>query len=227
MRNIKKISMVLLLVLGLGGCFFNKSSQEPSSGAPGDQGDGSNINTIQNPEGDNPNIDITTETGDVASGERPVVVLKTNMGDITMELYTQDAPRTVTNFLNLIKSDFYDGITWHRVIPDFMIQAGDPLSKDDNPLNDGTGGPGYLFEDEINQHKIVRGALAMANAGPNSNGSQFFILTVADAPWLDGKHTVFGRVLSGMEAVDAIAQVKRDEKDRPLQNVVINDVVLN
>lgn len=226
MSNFKKISLALIFTLALSGCFLNKSKPETGNGAADGQGDGANINTIQNPEGDNPNISITEDSGQQPASENPVAVLKTSKGDIKLELFAKDAPRTVENFLKLAKADFYDGVAWHRVIPNFMIQGGDPLSKDGNPLNDGTGGPGYLFEDEINQHKIVRGTLAMANAGPNSNGSQFFILTTAEAAWLDGKHTVFGRVLAGMDAADAISQAARDENDRPLQNIVISDVII-
>ena len=118
-------------------------------------------------------------------------------GPITVELFDEDAPKTVENFRKLSGDGFYDGLIFHRVIPDFMIQGGCPEGT-------GTGGPGYTFEDEFNDHKIVRGALAMANAGPNTNGSQFFIVTTAEAPWLDGKHTVFGEVTDGMDAVDAI-----------------------
>ena len=107
----------------------------------------------------------------------------------------------------------------HRVIPDFMIQGGDPTGT-------GTGGPGYTFEDEINDHKVERGALAMANAGPNTNGSQFFIVTADAAPWLDGKHTVFGRVTSGMDVVDEIQSVDRDSRDKPREDVTIDRVEL-
>jgi cyclophilin family peptidyl-prolyl cis-trans isomerase len=123
--------------------------------------------------------------------------MNTTHGTIALELFDDDAPKTVDNFRKLAGDGFYDGIIFHRVIPDFMIQSGCPEGT-------GTGGPGYQFEDEFNQHKVVRGALAMANAGPNTNGSQFFIVTADSAPWLDGKHTVFGQVTAGMDAVDAI-----------------------
>jgi cyclophilin family peptidyl-prolyl cis-trans isomerase len=143
--------------------------------------------------------------------------LQTSHGPIALDLYDEEAPKTVENFLTLSRQGFYDGLTFHRVIPDFMVQGGCPLGT-------GTGGPGYTFEDEINRHRIVRGALAMANAGPDTNGSQFFILTRDEAPWLDGKHTVFGRVESGMEAVDAIESVDTGANDRPLEPVVIERV---
>src|SRR5437763_15814683 len=123
--------------------------------------------------------------------------LHTNHGAIELELYPDEAPKTVGNFAKLAGDGFYDGLIFHRVIRDFMIQGGDPTGT-------GTGGPGYTFEDEFNDRKVVRGALAMANAGPNTNGSQFFIVTTGEAPWLDGKHTVFGQVTSGRDAVASI-----------------------
>jgi cyclophilin family peptidyl-prolyl cis-trans isomerase len=146
-------------------------------------------------------------------------VLHTNHGVIEVELFDGDAPTTVDNFRKLASDGFYDGVIFHRVIPDFMIQGGDPTGT-------GTGGPGYTFEDEINDHKIVRGALAMANAGPGTNGSQFFIVTKDSAPWLDGKHTVFGSVRSGMEAVDSIEGAPTDGRDKPVDDAVIERVEL-
>src|SRR3954451_481048 len=143
--------------------------------------------------------------------------MKTNQGDIALELFDEDAPKTVANFKKLAGEGFYDNLIFHRVIKDFMVQGGCPQGT-------GTGGPGYTFEDEFNQHKVERGALAMANAGPNTNGSQFFIVTTESAPWLDGKHTVFGRVTAGMEAVDAIEGVDTDAQDRPAEPVVIERV---
>jgi cyclophilin family peptidyl-prolyl cis-trans isomerase len=146
--------------------------------------------------------------------------MHTNHGPIQIELFDDDAPKTVENFRKLAADGFYDGVIFHRVIPDFMIQGGDPTGT-------GTGGPGYTFEDEFNQHKIVRGALAMANAGPNTNGSQFFFVTTEAAPWLDGKHTVFGEVTSGMEAVDAIEGLPTGARDRPVDDAVIERVELS
>jgi peptidyl-prolyl cis-trans isomerase B (cyclophilin B) len=143
--------------------------------------------------------------------------MHTNHGPIVLELFDEDAPKTVENFLTLSKDGFYDGLIFHRIITDFMIQGGCPHGT-------GTGGPGYQFEDEFNQHKVVRGALAMANSGPNTNGSQFFIVTTEAAPWLDGKHTVFGRVEAGMEAVDAIEGVETGPGDKPVEPVVIERV---
>jgi peptidyl-prolyl cis-trans isomerase B (cyclophilin B) len=146
--------------------------------------------------------------------------LHPNAGTIVLELYDEDAPKTVENFRKLAADGFYDDLVFHRVIPDFMIQGGCPEGT-------GTGGPGYTFEDEINQHKVERGALAMANAGPNTNGSQFFIVTTAAAPWLDGKHTVFGRVVEGMDAVDSIERTQTDASDRPLEPQTIERVELS
>ncbi len=149
------------------------------------------------------------------------VTLKTNHGDIELELFVEDSPKTVANFVNLAQSGFYNGTKFHRVIPDFMIQGGDPFSKDDDWSNDGFGGPGYVFEDEINRHKLVRGVLAMANSGPNTNGSQFFIVTAEATPWLDGLHTAFGRVVNGMEVVDKIEQLPRNQNDHPTVDATI------
>ena len=143
--------------------------------------------------------------------------MHTNHGPIEIELFDDDAPKTVENFKKLAVDGFYDGVIFHRVIKDFMIQGGDPTGT-------GTGGPGYTFEDEFNQHRIVRGALAMANAGPNTNGSQFFFVTTEAAPWLDGKHTVFGQVTSGMETVDAIEGLPTGARDRPTDDAVIERV---
>jgi peptidyl-prolyl cis-trans isomerase B (cyclophilin B) len=146
--------------------------------------------------------------------------MHTNHGAIELELFDDDAPKTVENFRKLAGDGFYDGVIFHRVIRDFMVQGGDPTGT-------GTGGPGYTFEDEFNDHKIVRGALAMANAGPNTNGSQFFIVTVPEASWLDGKHTVFGQVVSGMETVDAIEGTPTDARDKPVDDAKIERIELS
>jgi peptidyl-prolyl cis-trans isomerase B (cyclophilin B) len=147
-------------------------------------------------------------------------VMHTNAGPITLELHDDDAPKTVENFRKLAGDGFYDGLIFHRVIPDFMIQGGCPQGT-------GTGGPGYTFEDEFNDHRVVRGALAMANAGPNTNGSQFFIVTTEAADWLDGKHTVFGKVTEGMDAVDAIEGAPTGPGDKPVEPQTIERVELD
>ena len=145
--------------------------------------------------------------------------IHTSMGDIELELFAEDAPKTAENFTKLAGDGFYDGLVFHRVIPDFMIQGG-------CPRGDGTGDAGYKFEDEFNDHPIVRGTLAMANAGPNTNGSQFFIVTAPATPWLDGKHTAFGQVTAGQDVVDAISAVDRDGSDRPRDAVTMSGVTI-
>lgn len=173
--------------------------------------------------GCSPSPDMTTpSTGAIPSGfdgvllsGKHTVVIKTSMGDMTLELDADAAPKTVTNFVTLAKSGYYNGLKFHRVIPRFMIQGGDPSG-------DGTGGAsvfGAAFEDEINDYKLVRGAIAMANRGPDTNGSQFFIVQAEETPWLDGRHTVFGNVTAGDDVIDKIAAVKRDENDMPLDPV--------
>jgi peptidyl-prolyl cis-trans isomerase B (cyclophilin B) len=146
--------------------------------------------------------------------------METTRGTIRLELFPEDAPKTVENFETLARKGFYDGLAFHRVIEDFMIQGG-------CPRGDGTGGPGYTFEDEPNDHPVARGALAMANAGPDTNGSQFFIVTADACPWLDGKHTVFGRVAEGMDVVDEISRVPKDSRDRPTEPVVIDSLKIS
>ncbi|MFL5954334.1 MAG: peptidylprolyl isomerase [Gaiellaceae bacterium] len=143
--------------------------------------------------------------------------MQTNQGTIELELFDDDAPKTVENFKKLAQDGFYNGVIFHRVIPDFMIQGGDPTGT-------GSGGPGYQFEDEFNDHHVERGALAMANAGPNTNGSQFFIVTADACPWLDGKHTVFGKVTAGMDVVDTISNVETGPGDKPSDEVRIESV---
>jgi cyclophilin family peptidyl-prolyl cis-trans isomerase len=146
--------------------------------------------------------------------------IQTNHGTIELELFDEDAPKTVENFKKLSSDGFYDGVIFHRVIEDFMIQGGDPTGT-------GSGGPGYQFEDEPNDHPVVRGSLAMANAGPNTNGSQFFIVTAEACPWLDGKHTVFGQVTEGMDVVDEISKVETERGDRPRDEVRIEAITLS
>ncbi len=144
----------------------------------------------------------------------------TSEGTVEIELFPGEAPKTVENFIKLAKDGFYDGLKFHRVIPDFMIQGGCPQGS-------GTGGPGYQFEDEFNEHKIVKGALAMANAGPNTNGSQFFIVTAEAASWLDGKHTVFGEVRDGQDVVDRISMADRDGRDMPTTDITLDKVEIS
>jgi len=153
-------------------------------------------------------------------------ILKTSAGDITVKFYNNDSPNTVKNFLTLAQKDFYNNTKFHRVIKDFMIQGGDPLSKNDDRLRHGTGGPDYRFEDEFNKHKLVKGSLAMANSGPNTNGSQFFIVTAPATSWLDGKHTNFGHVVVGMDIVEKIEKTAVDSRDNPVEPITINSIIL-
>ena len=155
-----------------------------------------------------------------AESERPTATIETSKGRIVIELYREEAPRTVENFVKLTKQGFYNGIIFHRVIPGFMIQTGDPTGT-------GMGGPGYTFEDEFSSalHHDGPGVVSMANAGPNTNGSQFFIILAA-TPWLDGKHAVFGRVVEGQEVAGEIAAVQRDQQDRPLTDIVMTQVTI-
>lgn len=162
--------------------------------------------------------DLTKEYGQA--------ILKTNLGDIKISFYNTDSPKTVNNFLNLAQQGFYNGTKFHRVIKDFMIQGGDPNSKSDDWSTHGMGGPDYRFADEFNNHKLVRGSLAMANAGPNTNGSQFFIVTAEATPWLDGVHTNFGQITEGMDIVSKIEAVPVNANDHPLEDVTINTIEL-
>ena len=217
----------IMLVLSLSGCIFKPPSVNPQSsdyllGEPASQ---TSAATPNNAKQDQPEImpqpKPKEESGEVAKG----ATIKTNMGDITVEFYPE-SPKTVANFVKLALAGFYKGVKFHRVMKDFMIQGGDPNSKDDDWSNDGRGGPGYTFADEINQHKLVRGSLAMANAGPNTNGSQFFIVTTEATPWLDGKHTNFGQVTGGLDVVQKIEATPVNENDHPLRDIVINDIII-
>ena len=155
-----------------------------------------------------------------AEAKRPTVMLDTSKGRIVIALYKDEAPKTVENFLKLVKQGFYNGVIFHRVIPSFMVQTGDPTGT-------GTGGPGYMFDDEFstNLRHDGPGTVSMANRGPNTNGSQFFI-TLAATPWLDGKHTIFGHVIEGQPIVEQIAAVERDARDRPVTDVVLKQVLI-
>lgn len=225
-QNNNKTTMVFffLLVVGLAAgsyAYFRFNSGQPDMA-------GSPSLVVNSPAGNNSTGTSTmaTSTDVQAAGpvsDKTMVTMKTTLGDITLELYTAKAPNTVANFVKLAKSGFYNGTLFHRVIKDFMIQGGDPLTKSE-PKNwsvHGTGGPGYAFADEINDIKLESGVLAMANSGPNTNGSQFFIVTAKATPWLDGKHTTFGRVTNGMSVVHAIENVRTGQNDHPQEDVKI------
>lgn len=162
----------------------------------------------------------------IGNTNQNTAVIKTNFGDIKIKLFNSDAPKTAENFIKLSKSGFYNEVKFHRIIKGFMIQGGDPKSKDNNWTDDGAGGPGYTFEDEINFHKVVKGVIAMANSGPNTNGSQFFIVTTDTAPWLDGKHTVFGEVIEGMDIVLKIENIKTngEPQNHPIEDAIIEKI---
>jgi peptidyl-prolyl cis-trans isomerase B (cyclophilin B) len=228
----KKVFIIFACLLILTGCSAGESEQENNDFLSNVDSNNSNseINNQQAPEpvksdqAAETDNKINLENMDLANTYNHAV-LKTSMGDIKVEFYNDLSPKTVNNFLNLAQNDFYDNTKFHRIIEDFMIQGGDPLSKEGDKKNQwGTGGPGYTFEDEINDQKLVKGSLAMANSGPDTNGSQFFIVTKEAAPWLDGKHTNFGEVVEGMDVVEEIGQVETDGSDRPVEDVVVQDV---
>jgi len=159
-----------------------------------------------------------------AENQKTKMVVKTDLGTISIALFTHDAPKNTSNVIKLADKKFYDGTTFHRVIPNFVIQGGDPNSKDNDPNNDGYGGPGYTVTDEISSRlKFLKGTVGMANAGPNTNGSQFFIC-LSRVPHLDGKYTIIGQVIGGMDTVQKIAAVKTDKRDRPIKNVTMNSL---
>ncbi len=155
--------------------------------------------------------------GAIKASKSNIAIIETIYGNIEVELYASDAPKTVENFKKLSSEGFYDGLLWHRIVKDFVIQGGDPKG-------DGTGGPGYQFEDELNTHKFVPGTLGMANSGPNTNGSQFFIVTNQEQPSLDGKYTIFGQVTKGMDVVQKIGEAPTGENDKPLTDITMDKV---
>ena len=225
-RTIYIVIAAAVVVIIIGGFYFLSRKESAESITSSQEG---SAQSAKEAAGVRAPLEARTEGAADASGVLPLTgraVMKTNMGDITLDLFPKDAPKTVENFVKLSRAGFYNGTKFHRVIKGFMIQGGDPNSKDDDWSDDGTGGPGYQFEDEINLHKLVRGALAMANSGPNTNGSQFFIVTADATPWLDGRHTVFGRVVAGMEAVDKIENVATDKArgDHPTQDVIVSSI---
>ena len=230
MRKINKFSIVIALiffVLTLSGCIFRSPSIQPTMtefDAAAQASKSTLKNTPVNPAAANPTESATAGN----NGQLPPVtkaVIKTNRGDLVFKFYPA-SPNTVANFVKLASSGFYNGVKFHRVIKGFMVQTGDPNSKDDDWSNDGQGGPGYQFADEINNNKLVRGSLAMANAGPNTNGSQFFIVTAAATPWLDGKHTNFGELIEGQEILAEIESSPINANDHPLSDIVIQAIEL-
>jgi len=183
-----------------------------------------NINKSENSEGIKQVKEISDKN--IMNENNQFVTLETSLGNIELELFTSQAPKTVENFIKLAQSGFYNGTKFHRVIKDFMIQGGDPYTKGEETSVYGTGGPGYKFADEQNDLQMVRGMLAMANSGPNTNGSQFFIVTAKETPWLNGLHTIFGRVISGMDVVDAVENSETNANDLPIIPIIINNITV-
>lgn len=215
------LSNHLLSVKLLGGLFLTSSLLLAGCASPADQS-----SVGYQTEATNPST-ITPKPTTVDTQNLPkTAMINTSLGSITLELFPEKSPKTVANFVKLAKEGFYTDTKFHRVIKDFMIQGGDPNSKTDQVQTWGFGGPGYQFEDEINDVKLVKGVLAMANAGPNTNGSQFFIVTAEATPWLDGKHTAFGRVTNGLDIVEKISLVKTTTNDRPVENISIKSIDL-
>lgn len=215
------VIIALVIVAALAGFVFMKKDTQEDAASSEDTSARTSEATM--PETSQPDTEAAKTAPVHASG----AIIKTNFGDIEVAFWRDQAPKTVENFQKLAETGFYANTKFHRVIKDFMIQGGDPLSKDDTEIGRwGTGGPGYTFADEINAQKIVRGVLAMANAGPNTNGSQFFIVTAEATPWLDGRHTVFGRVVRGMDVVDKISSVEAGPNDIPKAPVIILGIEL-
>jgi len=236
--RIKTIALVIICVAVLSGCSSSKTNpdleqENKSTGIP--------LLNIKNKAEKNVNKAVDKENNKInkAMEESGLkndtlnyaqkysnAVINTNYGKIKVKFYNESSPATVDNFLKLADEKFYNRTKFHRVMKDFMIQGGDPNSKDDDWSNDGMGGPGYKFKDEINNHKLIQGSLAMANSGPNTNGSQFFIVTAKSTPWLDGKHTNFGEVIEGLSVVEKIESVKTNAQDHPMEDIVIKGVEL-
>jgi len=212
----KKLFFSALILLVLSACTNQKSSEPVTS-----MNEETNVGVVNEPVSKAPN---NWESG--LSDKFKGAKINTNLGVIEVEFYGDDSPKTVSNFLALAQSSFYNGVGFHRVMKDFMIQGGDPNSKDDDWSNDGRGGPGYKFADEFNSHKLVAGSLAMANSGPNTNGSQFFIVTAVATDWLDGKHTNFGKVISGMEVVRKIEDLPVNGSSHPMTPATIESIEL-
>ncbi|MFW0862358.1 MAG: peptidylprolyl isomerase [Candidatus Komeilibacteria bacterium] len=225
----KNILIIFVLLLVLTGC----TSAEPSTSVVPEQDTTNKYEQLANNAANNSNEKTMTDDQILSPENQPNLlndyskaIIKTNVGDITVQFYGDDSPVTVNNFMYLASKGFYNGTLFHRVIKDFMIQGGDPLSKTADVSRHGTGGPDYRFNDEFNSHKLIAGSLAMANAGANTNGSQFFIVTAESTPWLDGKHTNFGQVIDGMDIVKQIEGVETGANDHPVQDIMINEIIL-
>ncbi len=232
MKKIFLLTIFFILALGLSACTNKQSTIEPVDNVLSTETSGLNNNGLLNPINSETSPSNQTSTMKTLPNQIDLIqeysqaVLKTNLGDITVKFYTAESPVTVNNFMNLAQAGYYNNTKFHRVIKDFMIQGGDPNSRGDDLNTYGTGGPEYRFGDEINNKALVAGSLAMANAGPNTNGSQFFIVTAAATPWLDGMHTNFGEVVAGLDVVKAIENVSTGPRDIPVEPVIITAVEL-
>lgn len=220
MRRFSALVILAVLATAGGGCALRPPSVAPTAE---DYLQAMPLDNESKPAADKSSAQA--EQPNPSSQTAMTATLVTNLGDIVIAFYPE-SPKTVSNFLTLARKGFYDGVKFHRVIDGFMVQTGDPNSKDDDWSNDGTGGPGYAFADEFNNHPLVRGSVAMANSGPDTNGSQFFIVTAKATPWLDGKHTNFGYVVSGMDVVDSIQKAETNENDHPLKDIIIQRVIV-
>jgi len=218
-------AIILAILVCVGAWYFIFNRERGGQILGNEYGQDQNMNVNNNaPNQISPNQNLSGE-----NNQQKIMnaTINTNKGDITIEFFHDSAPNTVANFIKLAESGFYNEVKFHRVIPGFMIQGGDPLTKDISQKNLwGTGGPGYTFADEISPNNANSyGTISMANSGPNTNGSQFFI-NVADNNFLDPKHTVFGRVIGGMESVEKISKTPTDESDRPIEPVVMQSINL-
>lgn len=218
-------STLVLAVFILAGCGTKQKTYSFNESSAGSTDRKLLSSTEETNEINQQNMNVPNEINLALAEQYSGVVIVTNLGEIEVEFYEEN-PITAANFLTLAQGGFYDNTIFHRVIKDFMIQGGDPNSKNADRATHGMGGPGYSFADEINNRPLVKGSLAMANSGPSTNGSQFFIVTAESTPWLDGKHTNFGEVVSGMEIVDKIEALQTDERDNPVQSVKIERVEL-
>jgi len=224
MKKISFIFSILFFSLALSGC---TTKETPATNTMNNNANNATTSHLK-AEGDS-----ATSSGRVLAGQQDLyqkykeAILKTNYGDITIEFYGEDTPITVNNFMNLASTGFYNNVKFHRVIKDFMIQGGDPNTKGKDKLSYGTGGPGYDFADEMNDHQLTRGSMAMANRGKDTNGSQFFIVTKELFTPIPGQYyTNFGRVVSGMKVVDKIENLTTDERDLPLKDAIIKSIEL-
>jgi len=220
MKQAISILIIIVAVIGIGFAVLYKQPEQSTERFTGTPGIVEESNMME--QTDAQTLPIVTNTKGTMQA-----TITTNKGVITLELFGDQTPETVGNFTKLAQEGFYNGTKFHRVIDGFMVQGGDPLTKDDSAQSVwGTGGPGYKFADEIVPGlSNVTGTISMANAGPNTNGSQFFI-NVADNTFLDGKHAVFGKVTEGMDLVIALSQVERNQRDVPVDPIILESVVV-